>query len=206
MSRLDLFTILIVGVCILAIVFLIFKALEIANGNDNQKATDSSSMVTDTDDGYENDASIYDSEEITDDVATTDANAITDDAEGTTGYASTGGEISEDDAEEADDADETATSATTTTSDEPEIISSDASYGKYLVLAGTFKIKSNGEDHARMLRRKGYTNAKISIFDRGTYAVVLVDRFKSQSEANALVSQLKNQGIEAYVQLMQGAR
>lgn len=72
--------------------------------------------------------------------------------------------------------------------------------GDYLVLAGAFRQQVNAESMLRQVRKKGYTQAEISLFNRGTYAAVLVDRFPTEQEANQLVRELKDKGIEAYVQ------
>ncbi len=72
--------------------------------------------------------------------------------------------------------------------------------GEYLVLAGSFKIKNNAENEARRLRNMGYGNASAELFNRGAYAVVMVDRFDSASDAQNLVKELKSKGVEAYVQ------
>jgi len=69
-------------------------------------------------------------------------------------------------------------------------------YGDYLVLAGSFEYKHNAESQARKLRGKGYNNAQVVLFNRGAYAVVLVDRFTDYADARALASRLET---EAYV-------
>lgn len=79
-----------------------------------------------------------------------------------------------------------------------------ASSGEYLVLAGSFKIKSNAENEAQRLQKMGYSNASAEIFDRGAYAVVLVDRFENIEDARKLVNELKGKGVEAYVQQRRG--
>ncbi len=71
--------------------------------------------------------------------------------------------------------------------------------GEYLVLAGSFKIKSNAESQAQKLRNLGYSNASSEIFNKGAYAVVMVDRFSSESEAQSLVNELKKKGVDSYV-------
>ncbi|MFT4758227.1 MAG: cell division septation protein DedD [Paraglaciecola sp.] len=206
MSRLDFFTIFVVAICILAIIFLIFKATQLANG-DGISVPENTSSVADADD-FDEDEDLYDSDgaEIVTDTNTDElGGSANSDEDGMTsaGEADTDNE----DAEEEDtmgDLDE-AEAETPVISREPEVISTEASLGKYLVIAGTFKIKSGAQTLARQLRNAGYSNAKSSIFDRGTYAIVLVDRFDSQSEANALASKLKSSGIEAYVQAVRGS-
>lgn len=192
MSRLDFFTIFVVALCILAIIFLIFKATELAKG-DGTTVPENTSIADDFDNADEDD--LYDSDEYAEEMS---GEADTDEYESTGTGASGEDDEATLDEDEMDDTDEA--EAETPVIKEPEIISTDASLGKYLVIAGTFKIKSGAETLARQLRNAGYSNAKTSIFDRGTYAVVLVDRFTSKSDADALASRLKSDGTEAYVQ------
>ncbi len=71
--------------------------------------------------------------------------------------------------------------------------------GDYLVLAGSFRFKMHAEQEVRRLHKMGYQQAALSLFNRGTFATVLVDRFDSYGEADVLVAQLRKDGIEAYV-------
>ncbi|GIV31591.1 MAG: hypothetical protein KatS3mg029_0942 [Saprospiraceae bacterium] len=75
--------------------------------------------------------------------------------------------------------------------------------GRYLVLAGAYRQMANAERALRDLKAKGYQNARIELFDRGTYAVILVDRFDDLAQARQLQSKLKKEGIDCYVKLKQ---
>lgn len=75
--------------------------------------------------------------------------------------------------------------------------------GRYLVLAGTYRQMANAERALRNMKSKGYTNARIELFDKGTYAVILVDRFDDIQKARELQRRLKGDGIEAYIKLKQ---
>ncbi len=75
----------------------------------------------------------------------------------------------------------------------------DSKVGNYLVLAGSFRFKVHAEQEVRRLHKKGYQQAALSLFNRGAFATVLVDRFDSYNEADVLVTQLRKDGIEAYV-------
>ncbi len=77
--------------------------------------------------------------------------------------------------------------------------------GNYLVLAGSFTLRANAEKFAKTLRAKGYSSARVEIFNRGKYAVVLVDRFNNLDEARDLQQRLKADGIDSYVKLKGGA-
>ncbi len=75
-----------------------------------------------------------------------------------------------------------------------------SSEGKYMVLAGSFKQRANAETQVANLRKKGFANAEVSLFNRSAYAVVLVDRFDNYSDAKQLVADLKAKGVDALVQ------
>lgn len=78
--------------------------------------------------------------------------------------------------------------------------SNSSSEGRYMVISGSFKQRANAENHAANLQKLGYSNAAMHIFDRGAYAVVLVDRFDNLNEANQLKERLKSEhSIESYV-------
>lgn len=77
--------------------------------------------------------------------------------------------------------------------------------GDYLVLAGSYAQRANADRSVSRLKGLGYTNTRVEIFDRGKYAVVLVDRFQSLQEGRQLQQKLKAAGIDSYVKLRQGA-
>lgn len=78
--------------------------------------------------------------------------------------------------------------------------------GDYLVLAGSFRVRQNADIEASRIRKLGYPDAEVVLFNRGAYATVLVSRYESKSEASSLVSKLKGEKVEAYVHLKRGAR
>lgn len=92
--------------------------------------------------------------------------------------------------------------------DEEEISSIDdypkakpeASSGDYLVIAGSFRQRMNAELQATRLRNMGFNNARIELFNRGAYAVVLVDRFSEIADAQTLANELSAKGVEARIQ------
>jgi cell division protein FtsN len=73
------------------------------------------------------------------------------------------------------------------------------SAGRYMVIAGSFKQASSAQTQLRKVQKLGYGNARIEKFNRGTYASVLVERFTSRSQAQALVNTLKRKGLDAMV-------
>lgn len=78
--------------------------------------------------------------------------------------------------------------------------SSSAGSGDFLVLAGSFRLRAGAEAEVRKLRELGYRNAEVTLFNNGTFAAVLVDRFSDIDAANQLAQTLKNKhNVEAYV-------
>lgn len=74
-----------------------------------------------------------------------------------------------------------------------------AGEGKYMVMAGQFRQMKWAEEQQRLMVKKGYTKSKIEIFDKGAWANVLVDRFDNSAEAEALVAELTDKGVEATI-------
>ena len=123
-----------------------------------------------------------------------------------TQQAATTKEISASNAPAEDDAAEETTTHTTagtkastgsTASDTAE--STQFSEGKYMVLAGSFSKKAGAEAQVKSLKKLGYNNAKLEIFDRGKFAVVVVDRFDNMADAERLVKKLNGDSVKSYV-------
>ncbi|MEM7574397.1 MAG: SPOR domain-containing protein [Bacteroidota bacterium] len=74
-----------------------------------------------------------------------------------------------------------------------------ASTGKYIVVTGSYRQRANAERQVANLKREGFPDAEVEIFDRGTYALAVADRFNSRSDAEALTRRLVSSGFEAYV-------
>jgi cell division protein FtsN len=213
MSRLDIFTIAVVVICVAAIVFLLYRTTDLF------KSKDALTEGQNTESLYEDDGTTGD--DYSDDPYYSDTTASEFD-------------FLSDTTEEAAPASTTAKPATTTTppatttkpattttppATKPSapaatkpapapaeskplenIDEMSSSGGNYLVLAGAFTVMSNAEAHARRLEKMGFSNAKVALFNKGKYATVLVDRFESKSEASALVNRLTEKGVESYVQ------
>lgn len=180
MSRLDIFTIIIVVICVAAILFLLYRTTDLFKGkaakpeetplvSEDSLYTDDSDTLGDYDTDYEYPDSLYS------DVDTAVSAPVTTKPVPATKPAVTA-EVEE---------------------EEPETkkVESLGGTGDYLVVVGSFKVKSNAENQAKKLRGMGYDESEVVLFDRGTYARVLVDRFDSQSDAQSLVSELKGKGI-----------
>jgi cell division septation protein DedD len=201
MSRLDYLTIAIVGACILAIIFLVYKMTDLFNSGKQDDKIESlkDSVETETDDVYD-----YEIEEKVD---STGGNATSDNATSTQPAATNSA---------------TATTATTEppTSDELDASASPSeddntgggkSYGgnysypggAFMVIAGAFTQKASARKEVDRLKKKGYATAGLEIFDRGKYAVVLVDQFGNMADAERLVKKLQGDGIKAYIKMKQ---
>lgn len=184
----DAVTIAIVVICIAALIYFIYGTVKLLG-----KETPSNNIeaVTPIDTTESQDYVFDDEGEITD-----DSTAIFDDDLDDDQLASDYDEEEMD----SDEYDEEAELSADKTEDEEEDFSS-AKVGEYLVLAGAFRIKQNAENQARIIRKLSCcSDAEVSMFNRGAYATVLVDRFGSRSEADKLVDLLKSDhSIEAYV-------
>lgn len=80
-----------------------------------------------------------------------------------------------------------------------------SSRGDYLVLAGSFRLRSGAEAEVQRLKQLGYANAEVTLFNNGAFAAVLVDRFTDLAKAEALVNDLQTQhNVAAYVHEKRG--
>ena len=71
--------------------------------------------------------------------------------------------------------------------------------GIFLVIAGTFRQEINARTRVRNLRDAGFTNTSLEKFDRGTYAVALVDHSPVYDEAMTLADRVRTAGFEVKV-------
>jgi cell division protein FtsN len=184
MSRTDYLTLGIVVVCIAALAFLIFKIVSLPD----EEAQAETQLPMDRPGQAESDTSAYYTYDTEGDYAI-EADTTSDDIDDDGDFSS------------IDEAPDNSTSKSGSgISANPEPVEKPVvSEGAYMVLAGSFKIKSHAETAVRSLQKKGYANASVQIFDRGKYAVALVDRFNGEAEAEALKEKLRQQGIEAQV-------
>lgn len=204
MSRLDYITILIVIVGIVALSYLIYKIYQnnsaqnsrisrVEETYDPNQSTDDETATYPSEDDYNNSITPQDEEYYDEDGS---------------GYQES---TQETDPLTQEDYDNTTTTAENETFDETQrnnsfdnSSSTASSYGDYMVIAGTFTIKQNAENQVKKLKDLGYPNASMHIFDRGAYAVVIVDRFDDYNSANRLKNELVNdRNVEAIVQKKQ---
>lgn len=205
MSKLDYVTIAIVVICIGAIIFFVVKTTNLMNRDEQgpepnrvEEALDNRSS-TDIYDTLGQDTGVraqdrlgYDTDDLEDDQV---------DAYDPTGESPSAAAAQRSEAgagatsatKEPAPRGETAPAATT-----PAATS--ARSGDYLVLAGSFRYKANAEEMVKKLKRLGYPNAEVGLFNRGAYAVAMVDRFSDAGSARDLVDELKRKhNIDARV-------
>lgn len=77
------------------------------------------------------------------------------------------------------------------------------SAGRYMVIGGSFEQVSHAQKQLRKIQNAGYPNARVEKFNRGAYASILVERFEQSSDAKALVKTLKSKGFDAMVLVKQ---
>ena len=63
---------------------------------------------------------------------------------------------------------------------------------EYLVWGGSFSTRLGAEEEQAKFKKLGYNKTEISLFDKGKYAVVIVGRYPTHAQAQALVNELKS--------------
>ena len=209
MSKLDYVTIAIVGICIMAILFLVYKMTNVFNGDKPKDKTEIAADSVEIEDG---DVYDYEIDENVDSTGAAKGNAKTDQATTTkpattTAPANNTG-TSANDAPAEDDVDDaakepTGSKSTTKTGTTASDTAEKATYseGKFMVLAGSFSKKALAESQVKKLNKMGYDNARVELFDRGKFAVVLVDRFDNMADAERLVKKLSGDSVKSYVKM-----
>ena len=207
MSKLDYVTIAIVAVCVAALVYLIYMTTNLLGGENAEPAAAATddyedSLQDDRTATFEGDSAALADEDGYGGAAYDDESTYQDDynsEDGAGTYRDKGGyEDSRYDGSSAGEPEDTYEDARTPASSASEDYAS-VSSGDYMVLAGTFQYKSNAENMVRKLRNMGYDDARTELFDRGAYAVALVDHYPDYAEAKRIASELKNNGVSAYV-------
>lgn len=187
MSKLDYLTIIIVAVCLAAVVFIMLKVADLGN---TQNPMDAPPVREKTEEKAEPAPSdTYPSEPSVDESSRRSDNPAIDwDQDEDEVKNPVEENLSEDQYSEPNDG---PTTITTT--------------GDFLVLAGSFRLRSGAEAEVQRLNRLGYDNAEVTLFNNGAFAAVLVDRFSDLAKAEALVNELQTQhSIAAYVHEKRG--
>lgn len=201
MRRLDLFTVGIIAVCLAAAGVLIYIGAKKFMGNSNDLVDNQAEFTT-----------------VFDEIDTTDANIAVADVSTADPANTSTTDYGEDDLNfdwlENDTKPKTTTSSstpksstsskTTSTTSTAKTSSSNTGStvktGDFMVLAGSFSKRENADKHVSDLKKKGYNNSRVEIFDKGAFAVVLVDRFTNEADARNLVKELKDKHkVESYV-------
>lgn len=230
MSRVDYLTIGIVGICLLALGFLVYKTVRLmGDGATNEEVAVDPAYQTDTSltpdtYSYEYDDNAagaktsadedLDDEQMNYSENSGVANPKSDDKSKTANASSSGQKTSTPSTAKERDVASTpaeddvevkkpaAKSSTAKPKSDPAPETSDASAGPYLVIAGTFSERANADAMVKKLKKMGYDKAVVRPL--GKYAVARVDRFATEADAKALEKELEDKGIEdAYVRKMQ---
>jgi len=188
-----------------AVLFLAYLWIATVAKSCNKKATtdanDSTEMVDDIvgvdTDEFEDDLFEDEEESDIDETATTDGMG--------------GGTFEEDDNSESNGIDYTEvdeiiekSNKTKTPSTKFTTNNNNTSYsGKYLLLAGSYLIEDNAQVMVRKLKKLGYDNSEIVIFEMSQYHSVCAGRYTSLSSAQQESGTLKRKGIDNYVHTKQ---
>lgn len=84
--------------------------------------------------------------------------------------------------------------------------SSGSTFGKYLVVTGSYLSEANADIMAEQLRGYGYNAAEVLSFDLSQYYSVTTGRYNDLGEARTVARQVKQKGVEAYVHKMRGKK
>ncbi len=178
MSKQDILTVTIISACVIAIILLVIRLTKAAKEDSTQPVVTQQEESQPEAVQTETDTSLIEENEMPAEAA----EKVTDETPEVTS------------SEETEAATTTSQPAFTPTTE-----------GRYMVLAGSFTQRANADRLVKKLRSKGYENARVELFDRGKYAVILVDRFDNLDEARELQQRLKADGVDSYVKLKSGA-
>ncbi len=77
---------------------------------------------------------------------------------------------------------------------------SGASNGKYFVVTGSFLSEANANEMVKQLKKAGYHNAEVAVFDLSQYYTVFARRYNTHNSASDLAESISQKlGIETYV-------
>lgn len=208
MSKLDVLTIAIVIVCLAALGYLVYKIVNLVNPPEEPTTSiqDSYEDTAGTEEStYQDWDSEVDTAEGDVDLDDEQVDTYTDTDENIPGAASgntTTDEMDDETTGLAENSSSTSSTGSTATTPAPPAVNNSSSAGnsgRYMVLAGSYRQRVNADNQVARLRKMGYVNAEVSLFDRGSFAVVLVDRFSTYGDAKRLVNELAAKGVDAIV-------
>ncbi len=77
---------------------------------------------------------------------------------------------------------------------------SSSSNGKYFVVTGSFLLEANAKEMVKQLKKAGYPNAEVAVFDLSQYYTVFARRYNTLNSADNLAEKISEKlGIETYV-------
>lgn len=212
MSRLDWFTILIVGICVIALGFLVYKTVQLMGNdrpdlprteisesdddrNEHQMAYESSGSAQSDD----TPAPAADDQDLDDDELPYNPEEVEAPSSAeTTKPTATRTEKAADAGSSGSQA-RTQPTASSTTTPKGGTPTSYNNSGAFMVVAGSFSMRHNAETQVKKLKKIGYDNARVEIFNGGALATVLVDRFDDYDRAKRLANELKGKGVDSFV-------
>lgn len=200
MSRLDSFTVLIVGLCLAALGYLVYKTIKLRELKNTSPSTsiqiqeDQESTPPDTltfdDEGRIVDPIAAEEGDLDDEDLSVNNGTLVEEEEGSAEEEESPTQDTESiAAQEKEPAEEVPASFDTET----------AAAGDFMVLAGSFKQKANAEAQVRRLKQLGFDDARVASFNGGSLAVALVGRFTDAKSANKLATEVEAKGIDAFV-------
>ncbi|NRB50319.1 MAG: SPOR domain-containing protein [Saprospiraceae bacterium] len=200
MSKLDSFTVLIVGLCLAALGYLVYKTIKLRELKNASPIT--SIQVQENKETTPPDTLTFDDEgRIVDPIAAEEGDLDDEDLSVNNGTLVEEEEGSAD--EDESPTQETEPIAAKEKEPEEEVPASfdteTAAAGDFLVLAGSFKQKANAEAQVRRLKQLGFDDARVASFNGGSLAVALVGRFTDAKSANKLATEVETKGIDAFV-------
>lgn len=207
MSKLDILTIAIVIVCLAALGYLVYKIVNLVNPPEEPTTSiqDSYEDTAGTDEttyqDWDNEADTAEGDVDLDDEQVANYSDTDENVPGAASTNATADEMDDETTGLAENNSNTTSEGSTATTPAPAVNNSSSSTnsGRYLVLAGSYRQRVNADNQVARLRKMGYNNAEVSLFDRGSYAVVLVDRFSTYGDAKRLVNELVGKGVDAIV-------
>lgn len=201
MSKLDTFTVIIVGLCLAALGYLVYKTIklrELKNSSPTSSITieePSQTTPSDTlsfdDEGRIVDPTTAEEGDLDDEQLSVNNGTLVEEEEG---------DATEEESTPTETPQLAESDPSTKTEEVPTSFDNDASAeGNFLVLAGSFKQKANAEAQVRRLKRMGFDQARVANFNGGALAVALVGRYDDYDEATKLANQVEAKGIDAFV-------
>jgi len=189
MSKLDYLTIIIVGVCLAAVVFIMIKVADLGNTQNPLSPAPPQEQREEPAEPAPDDTYTPRGEQASDDRSSRRADNPVIDWE-----------------QEEDSAEDALPDLPEDQYREPDTPpNSTSTSGDYMVLAGSFRLRSGAEAEVQRLKRLGYENAEVTLFNNGAFAAVMVDRFGDLAKAERLVNELQTRhSVAAYVHEKRG--